>query len=176
MPREVPRPDKVAKVEWLAERLKKSAVTVLADYTGLDVEAMTALRAACRESNVEMHVLKNTLGRLAAEQAGVPGLTAFQNGPTAYAFSDDLVAPAKTLREFAKTHPQLRLKGGILEGSVITADEVTSLATLPSREVLLSQMLAGLQSPIAGLVNVLNANIRGLVQALAAIRDQKEAA
>ena len=176
MPREVPRPDKVAKVEWLAERLKESTVTVLADYTGLNVEAMTELRAACRESNVHMHVLKNTLGRLAAEQSGVPELTAFQDGPTAYAFGDDVVAPAKTLRDFAKTHPQLRLKGGVLEGSVISAAEVASLATLPSREVLLSQMLAGLLSPISGLVNVLNANIRGLAQVLAAIRDQKEAA
>ena len=176
MPREVPRPDKVAKVEWLAERLKASAVTVLADYTGLNVQAMTELRAACRESNVQMHVLKNTLGRLAAEQSGVPGLTAFQDGPTAYAFSDNLVAPAKTLREFAKKNPKLRLKGGVLEGSVISAEQVTSLATLPSREVLLSQMLAGMQGPISGFVNVLNANIRGLAQVLAAIRDQKEAA
>ena len=176
MPREVPRPDKVAKVEWLAELLKESTVTVLADYTGLNVEAMTVLRAACRESNVELRVLKNTLGRLAAEQIGLSELTEFQDGPTAYAFSDDVVAPAKTLRGFAKTHPQLRLKGGVLEGNVISADQIISLATLPSREVLLSQMLAGLQGPISGLVNVLNGNIRGLVQVLAAIRDQKEAA
>ena len=176
MPREVPRPDKVAKVEWLAELLKESTVTVLADYTGLNVEAMTVLRAACRESGVELRVLKNTLGRLAAAQIGLSELTEFQDGPTAYAFSDDVVAPAKTLREFAKTYPQLRLKGGVLEGNVVSADQVTSLATLPSREVLLSQMLAGLQGPILGLVNVLNGNIRGLAQVLAAIRDQKEAA
>jgi len=176
VPREIPRPDKVAKVQWLAELLKESTVTVLADYTGLNVEAMTVLRAACRESNVELRVLKNTLGRLASEQIGLSELTEFQDGPTAYAFSDDVVAPAKTLREFAKTYPQLRLKGGVLEGNVISADQVTSLATLPSREVLLSQMLAGLQGPISGLVNVLNGNIRGLAQVLAAIRDQKEAA
>jgi len=174
--REVPRPDKAAKVQWLAERLKESAVTVLADYTGLNVEAMTALRAACRESTVEMRVLKNTLGRLAAEQSGLTELTAFQDGPTAYAFSKDIIAPAKTMHAFAKTHPQLRFKGGVLEGNVISAEQVKSLATLPNREVLLSQMLAGLQSPISALVNVLNSNIRGLAHVIAAIRDQKEAA
>ncbi len=176
MPREAPRPDKAAKVEWLAGRLKTSTVTVLADYTGLNVEAMTQLRNACRDSDVELRVLKNTLGRLAAEQAGLAELTAIQAGPTAYAFSDDAVAPAKTLREFAKNFPQLHVKGGVLEGRVISVDEVNSLATLPSREVLLAKMVGAFQSPIASLVNVLNGNVRGLVQVLAAIRDSKQAA
>jgi len=176
VPRETPRPDKVAKVDWLAERLKNSAVTVLADYTGLNVEAMTNLRRACRDANVELRILKNTLSRLAAEKAGLDELTEFQTGATAYAFSDDVVAPARTMREFARNFPQLRVKGGVLEGRVIHADEVDTLARLPNRDVLIATVVRTFQSPLSGLVNVLNGNIRGLVQVLAAIKHEKEAA
>ena len=98
-------------------------------------------------------------------------------GPTAIAFGyDDPVAPAKVLSEFARTTPVLELKGGLLEGKVLDVDAVKALADLPSREELLSQVLRGMQAPIAGLANVLQGTIRNFVYALEAVRKQKEEA
>ncbi len=164
------------KVEWLAGLLKNSATTILADYTGLNVETMTALRVQCRESGIELRVVKNTLSRLAAEQAELPELKEIQQGPTAYAFSDDMVAPAKVLIEFSKKFPQLQIKGGVLEGSIIGPEKVKTLASLPSRDVLLGSLAGTFQAPIVALASVLSANIRGFAQVLAAVRDKKEAA
>lgn len=174
MPRKSPRTDKVEKVEWLAGRLKESAATILADYTGLNVEAMTDLRVQCRESDVELRIVKNTLSRLAADQADISDLRELQEGPTAYAFCDDMVAPAKVLGDFAKKFPQLKIKGGVLEGSVIGPDKVKTLAGLPSRDVLLGMLAGTLQAPISAFASVLNANISGFAQVLAAVIDKKE--
>lgn len=171
------RPEKVRMVEEIADRLKRSQAVVLTDYRGLDVKAITELRAKLREAGAELKVVKNTLTRLAAQSVEIEGLDSYLEGPTAAAFSySDAVAAAKVISDFAKAHDALQVKAGVLNGKVISAEEVVALAKLPSREELVAKVLWGLQSPIAGLVNVLNGPVRGLVYALEAIRKQKESA
>lgn len=173
----MPRPEKVAVVEEVKEKLGKAQVVVLADYRGLTVLQATELRRKLREAGVELKVIKNTLTAIAARELGYEGLVPLLVGPTAIAFGyDDPVAPAKVLSEFARTNPVLELKGGLLEGKVLDVQGVKALADLPSREVLLSQVLRGMQGPISGLVNVLQGTIRNFVYALDAVRKQKEAA
>lgn len=171
------RPEKVAVVKEIQDRISQSQGAVLTDYRGLDAGQMTALRKELRDAGVEFKVLKNTLTILAAQELDMDDLIPLLNGPTAIAFGyDDPVAPAKILSEFAKTNKVLEIKGGILEGKVLDPEGVSSLADLPSREVLLSMVLRGMQAPIAGMVNVLQGNIRNLVYALEAVRKQKEEA
>jgi len=173
----VPRPEKVAVVEEIKEKLSKAQGVILADYRGLTVLQATELRRKLREAGVEYKVLKNTLTAIAAKEVGFEDLVPLLIGPTAIAFGyDDPVAPAKVLSEFARTTPVLELKGGLLEGKVLDVDAVKALADLPSREELLSQVLRGMQAPIAGLANVLQGTIRNFVYALEAVRKQKEEA
>jgi len=173
----VPRPEKVAIVDEIKDKLSRAQGVILADYRGLTVMQATELRRKLREAGVEYKVLKNTLTAIAAREAGFEDLTSLLVGPTAIAFGyEDPVAPAKVLSEFAKTNPVLELKGGLLEGRVLDVEGVKALAALPSREELLSQVLRGMQGPIAGLVNVLQGTIRNLVYALDAVRKQKEEA
>jgi len=149
---------------------------VLTDYRGLNAAEMTALRKELRESGVEFKVFKNTLTTLAAQGAEMDDLVQYLTGPTAFAFGyDDPVAPAKIISEFAKKHKALEVKGGVVEGKIVGPEGVADLANLPSREVLLSMVMRGMQGPISGMVNVLQGNIRNLVYALEAIREQKEA-
>ena len=170
------RPEKVAVVQEIQERLSKAQGAILTDYRGLTAGDMTVLRKQLRDAGVEYKVLKNTLAILAAEELGMQDLVPLLNGPTAFAFGyDDPVAPAKILSEFAKKSKNLEIKGGILEGKVLDPEGVKNLADLPSREVLLSRVLRGMQAPIAGMVNVLQGNIRNLVYAVEAVRKQKEA-
>jgi len=170
------RPEKVAMVEEIQERLSRMQGAVLTDYRGLNAGEMTALRKELREAGVEYKVFKNTLTILAAQEANLDGLAPLLTGPTAFAFGyDDPVAPAKVISEFAKKNKALEIKGGIVEGKIVGPEGVANLADLPSREVLLSMVLRGMQAPIAGMVNVLQGNIRNFVYALEAIREQKEA-
>jgi len=171
------RPEKEAMVREIKERLSKAQGAVLADYRGLNAEEMTQLRREARNAGVEFKVLKNTLTILAARELDMNDLEPYLTGPTAFAFGyDDPVAPAKVVSGFAKKNKALEIKGGIVEGRVIGAEAVANLADLPGREELLSMVLRGMQAPIAGLVNVLQGNIRNLVYALEAVRKQKEAA
>lgn len=170
------RKAKAAVVERLRDDLQRSQAVVLADYRGLNVPEDTELRRKLREMGVEYRVVKNTLLRRAAAEIGLEGLEPYLEGPTAIAFGfDDVVAPAKALNDFAKTHEALELKAGLLEGRVISVEEVKRLATLPPREELLAKVLAGLQAPLAGMVNVLAAPLRGLVTATDQLRQQREA-
>ncbi|HHU61140.1 MAG: 50S ribosomal protein L10 [Bacillota bacterium] len=170
------RAGKEAMVKEIEERLSKATTAVLADYRGLDAGAITALRKELREAGIEFKVLKNTLAILAAENMEMQDLIPYLSGPTAFAFGyDDPVAPAKIINEFAKKNKALEIKGGILEGNVVDLQEVKNLADLPSREVLLSMVVRGMQAPMAGMVNVLQGNVRNLVYALEAVRKQKEA-
>ena len=171
------RPEKVAMVEEIQERFSRTQGMVLTDYRGLNAAEMTALRKELREAGVEFKVFKNTLTTLAAQGAEMNDLVQFLTGPTAFAFGyDDPVAPAKIISEFAKKHKALEVKGGVVEGKVVGPEGVADLANLPSREVLLSMVMRGMQGPISGMVNVLQGNIRNLVYALEAVRKQKEAA
>lgn len=171
------RPDKVAAVAEIKEKLSKSKGVIIADYRGLNVAQATELRKQLRDAGVEYRVVKNTLTILAAKESGLDDMVSLLSGPTAIAFGyEDPVAPAKVLSEFARTNKALEIKGGVLEGRLLDVDGVKALAILPSREELLGQVARGMQSPIAGLVNVLQGTIRNFVYALEAVRKQKEEA
>ncbi|WHY77734.1 50S ribosomal protein L10 [Neobacillus sp. WH10] len=151
-------------VEEITDKLKNSVSTVVVDYRGLSVSEVTELRKQLREAGVEFKVYKNTMTRRAAEAAELAGLNEALTGPNAIAFStEDVVAPAKILNDFAKKHEALELKAGVIEGNVATAEEIKALADLPSREGLLSMLLSVLQAPI-----------RNLALAAKAVADQKE--
>lgn len=161
-------------VQQVAEKMETAKSMVIADYRGLNVEQITELRKKLREAGVEYRVIKNTMTRLAARQVGIDGLDEILVGPNAIAFSmEDAVSAAKTLVDFAKDHDDLQIKAGILDKNLISSEKVEELAQIPPRDVLLSMVLRGFQGPISGLVNVLQGNIRNLVQVLSAIQEQK---
>ena len=169
------REEKARVIEELAEKLRDSSA-VLVDYQGINVAQSTQLRARSRESGIEFMVAKNTLTQRAADQAGVEGLEKLLVGPTALAFSDDPVAGAKLMAEFAAEIEAFELKGGLLDGGrVVDAEGVMALSRLPGREQLLAQVVGGISSPLTGLVTVLNNTIQGLVVALGQIAEHKGA-
>lgn len=142
----------------IADKFKGSVSTIVVDYRGLNVAEVTELRKQLREAGVEFKVYKNSLTRRAAEAAEITGLNDALTGPNAIAFStEDVVAPAKILNDFAKKHEALEIKAGVIEGNVATVEEVKALAELPSREGLLSMLLSVLQAPIRNLALVTKA-------------------
>lgn len=163
-------------VEEIKEKISNSQAVVLVDYRGLDVQEVTELRKKYKEAGVEYKVYKNTLMRFAFKDAGLEEFNEFLTGPNGIVFGlEDPVAPAKITSEFAKDHKKLEIKAGIVDGKIINLDEIKNLANLPSREVLIAQVLGGLNGPISGFANVLQGNIRNLVYALNAIREKQEA-
>ena len=150
---------------------------ILADYSGLNVQQLAELRSQLRQAAVELQVVKNTLARRAVEETGFVPLTEHFVGPISVAFSQhDAVAMAKALTEYAKKEPKLNVRVGFVEGQVLSPEQITALAELPPREVLLARMLASMQSPLTGLVGVLQGVLRQFVYALQAVRDAKEKA
>ena len=167
---------KKAVVAAMSEKLKSSCAGVLVNYQGINVTDDTALRKELREAGVEYMVAKNTLLKRAAESAEISGLEPSLEGATAIAISEnDYVAASRILCKFAKDHDFFKIKSGFIDGKVIDSKEVSNLAKLPSREVLIAQVLGGLNAPISGLANVLNGTIRGLVVALSAIAAKQSA-
>ncbi|MFT9598852.1 50S ribosomal protein L10 [Mesobacillus subterraneus] len=151
-------------VDEIAGKLKESKSTIVVDYRGLTVSEVTELRKELREAGVEFKVYKNSMTRRAAEAAELADLNTSLTGPNAIAFStEDVVAPAKILNEFAKKHEALEIKAGVVEGNIVTVEEIKALADLPSREGLLSMLLSVLQAPI-----------RNLALATKAVAEQKE--
>jgi large subunit ribosomal protein L10 len=171
----VKREEKARIIQEIAEKLRGNSA-VLVDYQGMNVAQSTQLRARSREAGVEFVVAKNTLTRMAADEAGVEDLSQYLIGPTALAFSEDPVASAKLMAEFAEQVESFALKGGLLEGGrVLDEAEVAALSRLPGREQLLAQVVGGISSPLTGLVTVLNNTVQGLVVALNQIAEQKGA-
>ena len=171
------RPEKVAKIAELKELLTSSKCTVLVDFCGLTVAQDTELRRKMREAGVHYNVVKNTLLRIAAQEAGIEGLEPVLEHNTAIAVSpEDPVAVAKVVCEFAKNNDKLEVKVGILDGKVISAEEVKAVASLPPKEVLIAKVLGSMNAPITGFVNVLQGTIRNVVYALDAVRKAKESA
>ncbi len=167
------REEKAQVIEELAEKLRGGSVVVV-DYQGMNVAQSTRLRSRSRESGVEFVVAKNTLAQRAANEAGVEGLEEFLVGPTAIAFAEDPVAGAKLMSEFSDEIETFEIKGGILDGGrVMGAEDVVALSRLPGRDQLLAQLLGAIQSPLAGLVTVLNAPTRNLAVVLNQIAEQK---
>ena len=171
---------KKAIVADLKEKLTTSKGAVLTSYKGLTVAQDTALRVALREAGVSYHEIKNTMTRIAAQEAGLDELVPHLEGTTAMAYSaDDAVAPAKIISEFIKKNKLddagiLTVKAGIVEGKVISVAEVKALADLPSREVLIAKLLGSMQAPISNTVGVMGAVLRSVVTVLDAVRKQKE--
>ena len=168
---------KKQQVAALAEDLGKANVGVLVNYSGIDVASDTVLRKQLREAGCQYKVVKNTLLKLAFEQAGIEGLDEYLNGTTAIAYSEDYTQAPKILSQYVKDHPNatFEIKAGFVDGGAIDAAGVQNLAKLPSKEVLIAQVLGGFNAPIQGLANVLNGTIRGLVVALNAIAEKQSA-
>jgi large subunit ribosomal protein L10 len=155
---------KQAVVSEIAEKLQSSVSVVVVDYRGLSVGQVTELRKQLREANVDFKVYKNSMSRRATETVGLEGINEFLTGPNAIAFStEDVIAPAKILNDFAKKNDKLEIKAGIIEGTIATEAEVKALAELPSREGLLSMLLSVLQAPM-----------RNFALATKAVAEQKE--
>jgi large subunit ribosomal protein L10 len=164
-------------VSSLTAELGGVSAMIVADPTGLTVAEMKELRNRLRPSGAQFRVAKNTLARIAAREAGREALVDLLVGPTAITLvTGDPAAAAKTLSDFGRTSRKLELRGAYLDGEALGADSVKQLATLPSREQLLANLVTGMISPISGLANVLAQLPRSLVVALDQVRQQKEAA
>lgn len=155
---------KQQQTDVITEQFKNSVSTIIVDYRGLTVAQVTELRKQLREAGIEFKVYKNTLVRRAAQAAGVEGIEEFLTGPNAIAFStEEVVAPAKIIADFAKENEKLEIKAGIIEGKVTSVDEVKAIASLPSKEGLISMVLSVLQAPM-----------RNFAYAVKAVGEQKE--
>jgi len=171
----VPAASKVAEVEAIKGYLNDSVAALLTEYRGLKVKDMGELRASLRGSQTDYRVLKNTLTGIAASEAGFQELVPLLDGPTAVAFvHGDPVQAAKDLAEFARTHPALVVKGGVLDGRVVDAESVRYLATLESREVLLARLAGMLQASLQRTAILLAAPLRQVATMSAALRDQRQ--
>lgn len=162
-------------VNDLAARLKEAKSAVFVDFKGLNVKDTTELKRALRKAQVEYEVVRKTLLDIALKQAGVEGAEARKlEGQIAVSFSAvDEVTPAKIIDTFAKKNENVKMVGGVLESKIMDAAQVKALAKVPSKEELLAQLVGTLNAPVSGFVNVLAGNIRGLVQVLGAIKQQK---
>src|SRR5436309_7889343 len=168
------RLDKPAAVAELTEQFRSSSATLLTEYRGLTVAQITNLRRTLgRETTYA--VAKNTLAKRAAAEAGITGLDALFTGPTALAFvSGDPVEAAKSLREFAKAHPLLVIKGGVFEGKAISAAEVAKIADLESREVLLAKLAGAMKANLSKAAALFQAPLSQAVRTVAALQDKRE--
>ncbi len=168
------RNQKAERVAALNKRFATAKLAVLTDFTGMPVAEVTDLRAKLKAAKGEYHVVKNTLGRRAAKDTALAKLAEQLQGPNGLVLAqEEVVATAKALTEFLKTSKKLNIKGGLLEGAPITADDLKSIAALPSREVLLGQVLGVFQAVPTSFVSVLAAVPRGLLNVLKALEEKK---
>jgi large subunit ribosomal protein L10 len=168
------KPDKVAAVAELKDKFTSSAGAVLTEYRGLSVKALKELRTSLGQS-ASYAVSKNTLTTIAAREAGIDGLDEQLVGPTAIAFIDgDPVVVAKGLRDFARTNPQLVIKGGVVEGRLLGPDEVRKLADLESREVLLARIAGGMQGVLAQAISLISAPLSQAARLFSALQSAAE--
>ena len=161
-------------VAEVSARIAKAQAVVLAEYRGISVEDITNLRKQARASGVYLRVLKNTLARRAVQGTPFEKLADQMVGPLAYGISEDPGAAAKVLQTYAKGNDKLVIKGGAMPNQVLSAKEVGSLASMPSREELLAKLLGTMQAPVAKFVQTLNEVPGKFVRTLAAVRDAKE--
>ena len=170
-------PRKEENVARLAELVRSSKAVVLADYRGLTMKDFNALRAKLRPENVVFTVVKNTLLRRAAEGTSLADIVQALEGPTAAAFgTEDSIAPARLLADYIReARSPMTIKSGVVEGVAYDAAQVTALAKLPPREVLIAQVVGGLQAPISGLAGTLQTMLVSLVWTLQGVADQKAA-
>ena len=175
-----PRPEKAAVVAEVRERVAGCGAALLTEFRGLDVAAMAELRRSLRAAGGEYTIYKNTLVRLATSELGLD-LGEMLSGPTAIAFVSssadgapgDAAAVAKALRDFARTHRSLVLKGGVLNGAVIGADDLMALALLPPRNVMLAQVAGAFAAPLVKMAGLLQALPRNFAYALSELIDKR---
>ncbi|MFP5404934.1 MAG: 50S ribosomal protein L10 [Gammaproteobacteria bacterium] len=170
------REEKAAVVAEVSAQVAQAQSIVVAEYRGLEVGAITALRKQARESGVYLRVLKNSLARRAVADTPFEKLSDTMVGPLIYGLSNDPVSAAKVMNGFAKDNDKLVLKGGAMPNTVLDVNGVKALATMPSREELLAKLLGTMQAPIAQFVRTLNEVPGRFVRTLAAVRDQREQA
>ena len=164
MPNEKVLEAKKQQVAELVEALNGATTGVLVDYRGLNVEEDTKLRNDLRAAGVKYFVVKNTLLRLAANQVGLEELDGILHGPTALAISEDPIAPAKILFDFAKGNDKVEIKTGFMDGKVMSMDELTALAKTPSKESLIASIMGSLNAPVSNLVRLLDTIAQGGVE------------
>ena len=167
--------EKKAVVAEIAAQVASAQTVVVAEYRGIAVEKLTALRANARKEGVYLRVLKNTLVRRAFADTPFAGLSDQLVGPLAYGMSKDPVAAAKVMHEFAKTNDKFVIKAGAMPNFIMSAKDVGNLASMPSRDELLSKLLATMQAPITQFVRTLNEVPTKFVRGLAAVRDKQAA-
>jgi large subunit ribosomal protein L10 len=173
---ENPRPEKVAVVEEVRERLASANASVVTEYRGLTVTQLAELRKSLAAVG-DYKIYKNTLVRLAVAGSEYEGLTELLTGPTAIAFVDgEISAAAKALRDFARANPALIVKGGLFGGSSLTNQDLTRLADLPPRDVLLARFAGGLAAPLQQLAGLIQALPRNLAYGISALLEQRQAA
>jgi large subunit ribosomal protein L10 len=169
------RPDKAAAVAELTEEFRSSNAAVLTEYRGLTVAQLKELRRSLA-GNAEYHVVKNTLTKIAANQAGVTAFEPLLQGPSAIAFvKGDPVEVAKGLRDFSKTHPLLVIKGGVLDGKALTPADITKLADLEPREVLLAKLAGAMLASLSQAASLFQAPLSQAARTVEALRAQVEA-
>ena len=168
------RPDKVDAVEEMRDKFRNSNGAVITAYTGLTVAQLQQLRRSLGE-NANYRVAKNTLTKIAANEAGIDTLDDLFSGPTAVAFvTGDPVESAKGLRDFAKDNPSLVIKGGVLDGKVLSADEIKKLADLESREVLLAKLAGAMKGNLTKAAGLFQAPLSQVARLAAALQEKRE--
>lgn len=173
----MPKANKIEDVAAIKDRFARASAVILADYRGLTVKEMQALRASLRESGAELRVYKNTLAQIAMRELALPDLGELLDGPTAFLFTfDDPVAPAKAITDFMKDHKVLEIKGGFIDSTITSAAGVQALASLPSRDVLIAKLLGTMLNPLTGFARVLNGPVEAFARTVQAVADQKAAA
>jgi len=173
----MPKPGKVESVKEITVDLKAADIYYFVDYRGLTFAEATELRSRLAKADASLKVVKNTLAKRAAADVGVEGLEDLLKGPTAIAYCHgDPVRVAKVIQDFIKEKKKAAIRGGKLQRSMLTPADIEVLATLPSREQLIAQLVGAMASPLAGLANVLAGPIRGLVVVLGQVQEQKASA
>jgi large subunit ribosomal protein L10 len=168
------RPEKEASIAELKEDIQNCSVAILTQYQGITVEEVTNLRASLRAEKIKFKVFKNTLAKRALDELELSDAVAFMEGPTAWAFCEDPVAPARILKKFSKDIAVLQVRGGILDGKTVDAAMLDALADLPSRDQLIAQLVGTLAAPLRKFLGTLQAVPRDFVGVLAALKKKQE--
>ncbi|MGB4442748.1 MAG: 50S ribosomal protein L10 [Coriobacteriia bacterium] len=173
----MPTTQKQGLVAEIKERLSSSSGLILADYRGLSVKDMRALRTSLRETGGEATVYKNSLAQIAIRELELPNLDEFLVGPTVFVFTpEDPVATAKALLAFSRVNKVFAFKGGLIEGNVVSAESVKAIAALPSREELIAKLMGTMLNPVRGFMAMANAPAGAFARVVKAVADQKAAA
>jgi large subunit ribosomal protein L10 len=168
------RPEKIAEVEAIAEKIRGAQSMVLADFTGLTVAQMTVFRTTCRDNAVECRVVKNRLACIAAEDADLSVMKEYLTGPTAIIFgAESQIDPAKIVVDFAKENEAMEIKGGFIDGEYLDSSQIVALSKVPSMDELIAKMMGSINSPVTGIALTVNAVTSGLVRAIDAVAKQK---